>query len=144
MTQANLVAILVLAKLHQPYSPAGGKMDLQKNSQSSNNGIRAEVWKAIIRFLVVTIFMLTILFLAAGRLDWREAWAYAAMTLIILILSRSYMIIKNPDMVLERAEAPQRENVKSWDKVLVPLITIYGLLVSWIIAELDHRFGWYP
>jgi protein-S-isoprenylcysteine O-methyltransferase Ste14 len=144
MTRTHIAAILALANLHQSSSSTGGIMNNQINSQSSNNGLSADVLKAIMRFLLMTIFMLAVLFLAAGRLDWWEAWSYAAMTLIILLVSRSYMIVNNPDMALERAEASQRENVKSWDKILVPLITVYGPLVSWIIAGLDHRFGWSP
>lgn len=119
-------------------------MNNQTPSRFSNSGISSATWKVVIRFLIMTVFMLTVLFLEAGRLDWWEVWAYAALTLVILIVSRSFMIIKNPDMALERAEAAQKENVKPWDKILVPLITIYGPLVSWVVAGLDHRFGWTP
>lgn len=66
------------------------------------------------------------------------------MVLLVLVLSRSLMIIKNPDMARERAEAGQRENVKPWDRVLHPVTTIYGSLISWIIAGMDERFSWTP
>jgi protein-S-isoprenylcysteine O-methyltransferase Ste14 len=54
------------------------------------------------------------------------------------------MLIKNPDLVRERAQATQRDDVKAWDKILLPATAIYGPLTSWIIAGLDERFAWTP
>lgn len=101
-------------------------------------------WRAVIRFLFTSILMLGVLFLSAGRLRWWEGWAYTGMTLFILVFSRTLILLKNPDMARERAEAGQKENVKGWDKMIVPLIAIYGPLISWIIAGLDERFSWTP
>jgi protein-S-isoprenylcysteine O-methyltransferase Ste14 len=101
-------------------------------------------WLAVIRFLFTTVLMLGVLFISAGRLQWWEGWAYTGMTLVVLVLSRSLLLLKNPDMARERAEAGQRENVKAWDKILLPVIAVYGPLISWIIAGLDERFGWTP
>lgn len=113
-------------------------------SSEARSGISWVTWRVVVRFLFTTVFMLAILFLAAGRLDWWVAWAYAAVALIVLILSRALMLLRNPDLARERAEAGDRENVKPWDKVLVPLVAVYGPLVSWIVAGLDFRFGWSP
>jgi len=119
-------------------------MDSQSNMPSGMNGISGIPWQAVIRFLVTTVLMLGVLFLSAGRLEWWEGWAYTAMTLVVLVLSRSLMLLKNPDMAMERAEAGQREDVKAWDKILLPVTAIYGPLASWIVAGLDERFGWTP
>lgn len=119
-------------------------MDSQSNMPSGTNGISGIPWQAVIRFLVTTVLMLGVLFLSAGRLEWWEGWAYTAMTLVVLVLSRSLMLLKNPDMARERAEAGQREDVKAWDKILLPVTAIYGPLASWIVAGLDERFGWTP
>ena len=101
-------------------------------------------WKTIIRFIVTILLMLSILFLAAGRLDWWEAWAYAANALIVLLSSRALLIMKNPDLALERLEAGQKENVKPWDKILMPLTALYLPLISWVVAGLDKRYAWSP
>jgi protein-S-isoprenylcysteine O-methyltransferase Ste14 len=119
-------------------------MNPQSNSPSGANRVSAVPWQAVIRFVITTVFMLGVLFLSAGRLDWWEGWAYTAVALLVLVLSRSLMIIKNPDMVRERAEAGQREDVKPWDKILLPATAIYGPLISWIVAGLDKRFSWTP
>jgi protein-S-isoprenylcysteine O-methyltransferase Ste14 len=97
-----------------------------------------------IRFVVLTIFMIAVLFLAAGRLDWWEGWSYVVLTMGMLIASRLYILKKDPNLLIERMEATQHENVKAWDKILVPLIASIGPLVVWIVAGLDTRFGWPP
>jgi protein-S-isoprenylcysteine O-methyltransferase Ste14 len=116
-------------------------METKSSKPSVTTGIP---WQAVIRFLITTIFTLGVLFLSAGRLQWWEGWAYTGMTLFVLVLSRSLILLKNPDMARERADAGKKEDVKAWDKIIVPLIAIYGPLVSLIIAGLDERFGWTP
>jgi len=71
----------------------------------SGKEISPVLWKAGIRLILTTVVMLSILFLAAGRFDWWEAWAYAAMTMVILIGSRLTLMLKNPELALERVEA---------------------------------------
>jgi protein-S-isoprenylcysteine O-methyltransferase Ste14 len=119
-------------------------MDTQLNKPSGTTGSSEIPWQAVIRFLVTTVFMLGVLFVSAGRLQWWEGWAYTGMTLFVLVVSRSLILLKNPDMARERAEAGKKENVKAWDKALLPVIATYGPLVSWIIAGLDERFRWTP
>jgi len=120
-------------------------MKNQTSPQSNKSETSSILWKAGLRFLVTILFMLVILFLAGGRLDWWEAWAYVAMTLVVLISSRARLIYKNPDLAQERAaSADQKEGVKPWDKILMPLTAIYLPLISWVVAGLDERFGWSP
>ena len=99
---------------------------------------------AVMRFIIVIILMLAVLFLSAGRLDWWEAWAYTGLTLVVLIISRVVLLRNDPDLIVERLTAGQKDNVKSWDKVFVPIISLYIPLVTWAIAGLDTRFGWSP
>jgi protein-S-isoprenylcysteine O-methyltransferase Ste14 len=120
--------------------PAGAEPGKPPEAQ----GIAGAPWRAVARFLVSTMLVLGILFVSAGRLDWWEGWAYVAVTLFVLVLSRAIMIVRNPDMVRERATAAGRADVKAWDKVLVPLIAVYGPIAAWVVAGLDERFGWTP
>ena len=102
------------------------------------------IWIVILRFLFTIILMLAVLFLSAGRLDWWEGWVYGGFTLVVLIVSRVVMLMNDPDMIVERMAAGQEDNVKPWDKILVPIIAMYLPLVTWIVAGLDARFGWSP
>ena len=98
----------------------------------------------ILRFIFTITLMLTVLFLSAGRLDWWEGWVYGGFTLVVLIVSRVVMLMNDPDMITERMAAGQEDNVKPWDKILVPLIALCLPLITWIVAGLDARFGWSP
>lgn len=99
---------------------------------------------AIMRFIIIIILMLAVLFLSAGRLDWWEGWAYAGMTLVVLIISRVVLLRNDPDLIIERMTAGQEDNAKPWDKVFVPVISLYIPLITYVIAGLDTRFGWSP
>jgi protein-S-isoprenylcysteine O-methyltransferase Ste14 len=101
-------------------------------------------WKGLISLLLLIALMPCVLFLSAGRLDWWEGWAYTASALIVLVSSRALVLIKSPDMARERSAAGSKEDVKPWDRVLMPLTALVGPFVSWIIAGLDERFGWTP
>ncbi len=119
-------------------------MDHKEYSQSPTSTTPKIPWKIILRFIFTTLFMLGILFLAGGSLNWWEAWAYAAMTIIVLLSSRAVLILKNPELAQERIQAGKKENVKPWDKILMPITAIYLPLISWVVAGLDKRFGWSP
>jgi protein-S-isoprenylcysteine O-methyltransferase Ste14 len=54
------------------------------------------------------------------------------------------MIIKHPDLALERAQAHDKEDVKEWDRFLMPFTALIGPFLSWIVAGLDQRFFWSP
>lgn len=116
----------------------------QTTTQDKGNDNKAIIWKVATRFLFMAILMLGVLFLAAGRLNWWEGWAYAAVTLTELIVSRTILALKFPETVVERMDAAQKENVKPWDRILVPFIAVFAPLVSWIVAGLDARFRWSP
>ena len=106
-----------------------------------NNGIP---WRGLITLLIMISLMPCVLFLCAGRLDWWEGWAYTANAFIILVSSRALVLIKSPDMARERSSAGGKEDVKSWDRTLMPLTALVGPLVGWIVVGLDERYGWTP
>jgi protein-S-isoprenylcysteine O-methyltransferase Ste14 len=81
-----------------------------------------------------------ILFLAAGRLDWPNGWAYLGINALTQLLSALVLIPRRPDMLAERSKV--REGTKSWDRILAPAIVIVGTLAVLITAGLDDRFGW--
>jgi len=101
-------------------------------------------WVVIVRFLAAALLLMAVLFLAAGKLDWWEGWAYVIQAFIVLVVSRAILIRKNPDLAQERAYAGKKENVKPWDRILMPLMSIFLPLVSWIVCGLDERFSWSP
>jgi protein-S-isoprenylcysteine O-methyltransferase Ste14 len=100
-------------------------------------------WKAVVRFALVLLLMPAALFFTAGRVDWWQAWVYVGLQLLATFVSRVIVSRKYPDLIKERAQYTSGEDVKSWDKTILPFI-IYGPLVMLIVAALNVRFGWQP
>jgi len=104
----------------------------------------AFILKAVFRFLFTTLLMIGIFWLSSGRLDWWEMWAYLVNFLIVVVAGRVYLMVRDPELIRERMQADKMENVKSWDKWLMPLIAVYMPLLTLVVAGLDKRFGWTP
>lgn len=81
-----------------------------------------------------------ILFVCAGRLNWRAGWGYLIMNLLTQALSALVLIPRRPEMLADRSQV--REGTKSWDRILAPAITFAGTFPVIILAGLDARFGW--
>jgi protein-S-isoprenylcysteine O-methyltransferase Ste14 len=125
-------------------------MNTQSNKTFAKNDSSAIPWQAVVRFLVTTVLMLGVLFISAGSLRWWEGWAYTGTTLAVLVLSRTLIIVKNPDMARERAEAGKKEDVKSWDKILMPATVFFSsywvaipsillIILSFVRTALEDR-----
>ena len=84
-----------------------------------------------------------ILFGSSGRLDWGMAWVYVGLTTAFSLGSRIIMQLKTPELIAERGQFEQKEGIKPWDKVLMPLGIIVAIFML-IVAGLDKRFEWSP
>lgn len=98
--------------------------------------------RAIFGFLIYLLLNPAILFLTAGTLRWGMAWAYCGISILGTILSRVIANRKNPGLLQERGSYREAEDIKPWDRVLVPIAALVGPLVGIILAGLDQRFGW--
>jgi protein-S-isoprenylcysteine O-methyltransferase Ste14 len=78
-----------------------------------------------------------LLFLAAGRLDWAWGWAYVGVGVGILLCN---LIVLPPEVVAERGRH-NKKNVKTWDRLIAPLIFVPSLGTP-VVAALDWRWGW--
>lgn len=78
--------------------------------------------------------------MTAGRLDWREGWAYLTVIILTQIVSAATIIPARPDLIAERSKL--QEGTKKWDRILAPLVAIFGPLAMIVTAGLDARFGW--
>jgi protein-S-isoprenylcysteine O-methyltransferase Ste14 len=106
--------------------------------------IRAVGWKAWLRFAAFMLMLPMILFIAAGRLDWLWAWVYVGIVVSFTLISRIAVIRTNPDLLTERAQSLEREDVKGWDRLILFFLLLIGPLAVMIMAGLDERFGWSP
>jgi len=99
-------------------------------------------WKKVIaRFVFTILLMGALLFLSAGTFRWWEGWLYFILSAVLLIGGRVILLVKSPETAAERMSAGEKEDTKTWDKKLVPLVALVIPLLIWIVTGLDKRFG---
>lgn len=84
--------------------------------------------------------LLAVFFLPAGSFRWVQAWVFIGFYLAVV--SWLYFWIKRRDPVLLRERMSPRKNVKSWDKKILRVYSLFlGVLL--VVAGLDAvRFRW--
>jgi protein-S-isoprenylcysteine O-methyltransferase Ste14 len=101
--------------------------------------VRRGVIKRFIQIIGTIILMGLVLFAASGDLSWVWAWVYLGIYTLGVIINAFFLLPKNPELVAERGEP--KEGVKEWDRKLSLAGALLWLL-TFLVAGLDHRFGW--
>ncbi len=96
-------------------------------------------WLAVV---LVYCFIPLILFLCAWTLRWWQAWVFSVLIIAVGVISRVWAERRNPGLMAERVHVDRSPNVKAWDRVLSPLMSISISFPLVIVAGLDHRYGW--
>jgi protein-S-isoprenylcysteine O-methyltransferase Ste14 len=96
--------------------------------------------KRIVQVIVLFLIETSLLFVAAGRLDWIEAWVYFALRFGALLTIGLWAARKNPGVINERGRSS--DNAKSWDKIFGAIYAPLLFIIP-IAAGLDAgRYGW--
>ena len=93
---------------------------------------------AITKFTAGVILLALLLFLPAGTVHYPGGWLLMGILFIPMFLAGLVMMAKNPNLLRSRLNAKEKE--REQDQV----IKLSGLmfLMGFILAGLDHRFGW--
>ena len=94
---------------------------------------------AITKYLMGITLMGTLIFLPAGTLHWSNAWLLMAILFIPMLLMGIIMYIKSPELLTKRLNNKEKRSTQKGVVALSALIFIGGF----IIAGLNHRFGWH-
>lgn len=111
-----------------------------KNNENENSKktIQAQIW---IRPIIVTLVMIVVIFLSAGRLNYWQGWIFNLLFIFFLIITIIALRDK-PELITERQKPG--EGMKPWDKILFILSTPLFLVLI-VLASLDGgRFQWSP
>ena len=86
------------------------------------------------------LFMASLLFLAAGRVDWPLAWVFLPIWLFTKYIYLFILAKRNPDLLLERSK--RHENRKRWDRIIQSINVLFGF-IAFIVIGLDAgRYNW--
>ncbi len=97
-----------------------------------------------IRLIIIHLLIPLLLFVCGWDLGWWQAWIFTILIMVTGIGGRLWAEQRHPGILLERAKWEKNPDIKSWDKVLAPLMAVSVSFPLVIMAGLDHRFGWSP
>jgi protein-S-isoprenylcysteine O-methyltransferase Ste14 len=95
-----------------------------------------DIIRRLIQVFSVLILQGAILFIAAGTLSWKWAWAVLLLGFLLLIIN---LILLPAELIEERGR--KKENVKKWDKILTSIIG-FPTILMYVFSGLDYRFNW--
>jgi len=98
----------------------------------------------IVRVAAYAVIVALVLFGLSGRLDWMMAWIYLCVFTVSTSVNIYLVVYKHPGLVAERTKFTKGDDIKSWDKVLAPLMGIYGPSLILVVSALDVGNHWSP
>jgi protein-S-isoprenylcysteine O-methyltransferase Ste14 len=101
-----------------------------------NTGVRATA-SSVFGLAVLGL----LLFLPAGTLNYWQAWAFIATSIVATIVPSMYLARTNPAALERRMRAGPRAEPRTLQKVVITgaFLTFVGMLV---LSAYDHRMGW--
>ena len=97
--------------------------------------------KAILSVFVMVIVMGLVIFVAAGTIDYWQAWVYLFVFLIVALLTTIDLIKHDPALLQRRMRGGPTAEKRTAQQVIMVFTSLafIGLLV---VPALDRRFGW--
>jgi protein-S-isoprenylcysteine O-methyltransferase Ste14 len=97
-----------------------------------------------VRLLLTYLLIPLILLVSGWDAGWWQAWVFGLLVVAVGIGGRLWAERRHPGLLAERARFEKAQDVKSWDKVLAPLMALSLSFPLVIVAGLDHHFRWSP
>jgi protein-S-isoprenylcysteine O-methyltransferase Ste14 len=101
-----------------------------------NTGVRATA-SSVVGLAILAL----LLFLPAGTLNYWQAWAFIATTLVATIFPSIYIARTNPAALQRRMHAGPRAEARILQKIVITgaFLGLFGMLA---FSAYDHRMGW--
>jgi protein-S-isoprenylcysteine O-methyltransferase Ste14 len=113
--------------------------DVPSRDLRDHQEVRRGVVRRIMQVALLVVFQASVLFLAAGRLDWAWGWAYIGIYLVVAPINAVFLLRYSPGTIADRAEA---KGMRDWDKVVGGSFGVMYFIVLLLAAGLDVRYGW--
>jgi protein-S-isoprenylcysteine O-methyltransferase Ste14 len=97
--------------------------------------------KAFGGILLLVLAMAALLFIAAGTLDYWQAWTFLAVFLALSLAITLYLLRKDPQLLRRRMRGGPSAEKEASQKIIMFFASLaFGGLL--LVPALDHRFGW--
>ena len=106
------------------------------------NDVKAASPKYWVGLIITHLLIPLVLLISGWDLGWWQGWLYSVLIVAAGLGSRVWAEKRHPGLLAERGKYNKAQDVKSWDKVLSPLMAVSMSFPLIIVAGLDHHFGW--
>jgi protein-S-isoprenylcysteine O-methyltransferase Ste14 len=97
--------------------------------------------KTLTSLVVVVLIMAVVLFVAAGTLDYWQAWTFLAVYLASSLAITLYLMTADPKLLERRMRGGPTAETEPKQKLIMWLTSI-GFVALIVVPALDHRFAW--
>ena len=93
---------------------------------------------ALTKFLMGLLLVGAMLFWPAGGFDYLNGWLFCGLLFVPMMILGAVLLVKSPDLLRKRLDGREKEKTQKG------VIAWSGLFffVGFVLAGLDHRFGW--
>ena len=91
-------------------------------------------------FVIGSAALGALLFLAAGTLDYWQAWVFIILLMALISEQGVYLALKDPEL-LERRKKIAQEGESRAQRLFI-IVGLLANLCLLVVSALDHRFGW--
>ena len=95
-------------------------------------------FEALAKFFLGVILVGVLVFLPAGTLKYVNGWIFMGVLFIPMFIAGLVMMAKNPELLISRLDAKEKEKEQSLVVKLSGLMFVCGF----VLAGLDYRFNW--
>lgn len=96
------------------------------------------LFSALTKYIMGLLLVGALLFVPAGTLDFVNGWLFIGLLFVPMLILGAVLFIKSPELLKKRLDAKEKENTQKGVVALSALLFLAGF----IVAGLDHRFGW--
>jgi protein-S-isoprenylcysteine O-methyltransferase Ste14 len=97
--------------------------------------------RALLSVLVLAILVSVTIFVAAGTIDYWQAWVYVTTFTFVSLLTTLDLIERDPELLQRRMRGGPTAERRSTQKVIM-IFTSLGFISLLVVPGLDRRLGW--
>lgn len=94
--------------------------------------------QAMAKFICGAAMVGVLIFLPAGTLSFEKGWLFMGLLFVPMLIAGFVMFFRSPDFLAKRLDAKEKQGTQKGVLVFSALMFIAGF----VVAGLDHRFGW--
>ncbi len=97
--------------------------------------------RALLAIIILTVVMGLLLFIAAGTINYWEAWVYLSIFTGASVFTTIYLMITDRALLERRMKGGPTAETRPAQKLIMLVVSI-GFIALLVVPGLDRRFGW--